>query len=183
MTQTAAEMMHDLATVDLTWAATKLIEADLIYAAYGRCRCGAGLAYRRIIRSDTDRVWACGDVLLGRAADVTHTDPLPFTFWEIKSENQPSAKGATTRPPEDAKARARRHAWDLEERKRSAGAAYNENREVLRRAQEQEAVLLAAIESAFAEAREFERKNPGVTTYRISDGVAEWCDFTPEVQP
>ncbi len=29
---------------------------------------------------------------------MTHTDRLPFVFYEIKSEGQPSANGATTRP-------------------------------------------------------------------------------------
>ena len=70
---------------------------DLVYAATARCPCGAGLAYRK---GSTHRgAWDCSMILLG-TADVaaTHTAVLPFVFYEVKSENQPSAKGASTRP-------------------------------------------------------------------------------------
>ena len=81
---------------------------ELIYAATSRCKCGAGLAY-----APTDEnpdlpyrgpsAWDCSDILTGRAArigepgHVQHTDALPFAFYEIKAEGQPSAQGATTR--------------------------------------------------------------------------------------
>lgn len=48
--------------------------------------------------------WDCSDILTARAVpngqpgSRLHTDWLPFAFYEIKSENQPSAHGATTRP-------------------------------------------------------------------------------------
>lgn len=49
--------------------------------------------------------WDCTAVLRGIASanekneDGTHKHPtFPFAFYEIKSENQPSAYGATTRP-------------------------------------------------------------------------------------
>lgn len=70
----------------------------LVYAAHSCCPCGAGLAYER--SSDPFRgYWDCSAILLGTArSDVKHTAQLPFVFYEIKSELQPSAKGATTRP-------------------------------------------------------------------------------------
>lgn len=81
----------------------------LIYASAARCPCGAGLAYDP---SDTGEgtpfkgpsAWECSAILLGTAipsgqpGSVTHTDKLPFAFYEIKSESQPSARGRTTRP-------------------------------------------------------------------------------------
>jgi hypothetical protein len=73
----------------------------LVYAATSRCPCGAGLAY-----ASGDDAWDCSAILLGEAIPtgqpdaVQHTAKLPFVFYEIKSENQPSANGATTRPTE-----------------------------------------------------------------------------------
>jgi hypothetical protein len=67
----------------------------LVYAANARCSCGFGLAYR----PGKDRSWDCSGILLGTAApEVTHTDRLPFSFYEVRSEKQPSANGRTTRP-------------------------------------------------------------------------------------
>ncbi len=71
---------------------------DLCFSATARCGCGAGLAYPK--KSGMHGSWHCSAILLG-AADKTQThDKLPFAFYEIKSENQPSANGATTRPKE-----------------------------------------------------------------------------------
>lgn len=76
-------------------------ESDLIYAAAARCECGAGLAY---VSGSEDRCWDCSDILLGQAIPSgqpgakKHTAKLPFVFYEIKSERQPSAGGMTTRP-------------------------------------------------------------------------------------
>jgi len=73
----------------------------LIYAATTRCECGAGMAYPTSI--GPHGAWHCSDILTFRAATSaspeakTHTNPLPFSFYSIKSENQPSAHGATTR--------------------------------------------------------------------------------------
>lgn len=75
---------------------------DLIFSAYTRCSCGAGYAYPKDI--GVSGCWYCSDILLGRALSKDHPDAkehspeLPFTFYEVKSENQPSAQGATTRP-------------------------------------------------------------------------------------
>lgn len=79
----------------------------LVYAASARCPCGAGLAYEP--RGESGRpitgYWDCAEILLGTATPsgapgaLTHTARLPFVFYEIKSERQPSANGATTRPP------------------------------------------------------------------------------------
>lgn len=84
-------------------------DAELIYAATARCPCGAGLAYARTDENPDlpyrgPSAWDCSDILTKRAAlsgtpeAKQHTDLLPFTFYEIKSEGQPSASGATTRP-------------------------------------------------------------------------------------
>jgi hypothetical protein len=82
-----------------------LTEADLIYAADARCPCGAGLAY---VPADPEcRHWDCSAILLGRAVPsgqpgaVKHEGRLPFAFYKIKPENQPSAQGRTTRPPQE----------------------------------------------------------------------------------
>jgi hypothetical protein len=80
-------------------------DKDLTYAAYSRCPCGAGLAYPDDA-SPFEGYWDCSDILTDRAktkqeeGSVTHTGKLPFIFYEVLSENQPNAKGATTRPKE-----------------------------------------------------------------------------------
>jgi hypothetical protein len=75
---------------------------ELTYAATARCPCGAGLAYDDTCVQDPfngPSYWDCSAILLGTAdRDAQHTDRLPFAFYEIKSEGQPSALGATTRP-------------------------------------------------------------------------------------
>lgn len=75
---------------------------DLVYAAQSRCTCGAGLAYPK--DSSPSGSWHCSDILTYRAATADraeakpHDRPFPFSVYSIKSENQPSAHGATTRP-------------------------------------------------------------------------------------
>lgn len=79
----------------------------LVYAAYARCPCGLGLAYDPTFedqgspfRGPLSGYWDCSGILLGTADPaVRHTDKLPFAFYEVKSEGQASANGATTRPP------------------------------------------------------------------------------------
>ena len=81
-------------------------DKSLVYAAYARCKCGAGLAYapRGESGQPIQGYWDCSDILTGRAipmgqeGSVQHDDRYPFVFYEIKGENQPSADGATTRP-------------------------------------------------------------------------------------
>lgn len=74
---------------------------DLVYAAWSRCECGAGLAYPR--GCGPHHHWDCSDILTDRAIPsgqpgaARHTDKLPFVFWDIKSEGQLSAGKATTR--------------------------------------------------------------------------------------
>ena len=82
---------------------------QLRYAATARCHCGAGLAYAptdpgvpgSVFKGPSE--WDCSDILTGRAIErgqagaVLHDEPAPFAFYEIKSEDQPSARGATTR--------------------------------------------------------------------------------------
>lgn len=78
---------------------------DLTYAATARCRaCGAGLAYaedRPTLPFMIPSQWDCSAVLLGEVVDnVAAHDAYPFAFYEIKSEDQPSANGRSTRPAE-----------------------------------------------------------------------------------
>lgn len=70
---------------------------ELTFAATARCECGAGIAYANDI--GPRGFWDCSAILTSTAdAAVKHTGQLPFAFYEIKSEGQPSAYGATTRP-------------------------------------------------------------------------------------
>lgn len=82
--------------------------ADLVYAAYARCPCGAGMAYDP--HGESGKVsgyWDCSAILLGEAIEtgqpgaVMHEARLPFAFYKVLSERQPSANGATTRPKAD----------------------------------------------------------------------------------
>ena len=77
--------------------AAKPIAGRIVYAADSRCPCGLGLAYDPL--EGPQGAWDCSGIILG-AADkaVKHTARLPFVFYEIKGENQPSACGRTTRP-------------------------------------------------------------------------------------
>ena len=69
---------------------------ELTYAAVARCgKCKAGMAHPK--GCDPWHQWTCSDVLKGVGEDNGH-EALPFSFYEVKSENQPSAQGATTRP-------------------------------------------------------------------------------------
>ena len=74
-------------------------DADLIYAAGCRCKCGAGMAYPEGIGGAG--MWVCSALLKSGArseeAQALHTPAMPFMFYEIKSERQPSAYGRTTR--------------------------------------------------------------------------------------
>lgn len=82
----------------------------LIYAAATRCACGAGMAYdpanEAMAFFKGPSKWECSDIIRFReltpeeqaaAKAATHTAALPFAFYEVKSENQPSANGMTTR--------------------------------------------------------------------------------------
>lgn len=87
-----------------TAAPRRYTNAELHFAARVRCECGAGFAHPEFAivapRSREPRQWECSAVLRGDAgADgVQHSRPLPFVFYEVKSESQPSAGGDTTRP-------------------------------------------------------------------------------------
>lgn len=75
---------------------------ELRFAAYDRCPCGAGVAYPKNL-VDMRGNWYCSAILMGKAdVKVEHTRPLTFMMYDIKSEDQPSANGATTRPEEAA---------------------------------------------------------------------------------
>jgi hypothetical protein len=71
-------------------------DEDLTYSADSRCeKCGAGLAHPKACGGFHQ--WTCSNVLKGIGTDSGH-GAYSFAFYEIKSENQPSANGATTRP-------------------------------------------------------------------------------------
>ena len=75
---------------------------ELLFSATARCSCRAGMAYPKKINSSTSS-WFCSAVLLGEAkhpkdGGLTSHLEYPFAFYSIKSEDQPSAQGATTRP-------------------------------------------------------------------------------------
>lgn len=73
-------------------------DEELRYAAIARCPCGHGMAYPKDGFSTMHGYWDCSAIWKGCAdPDVKHESQLPFAFYEIKSEDQPSAHGATTR--------------------------------------------------------------------------------------
>lgn len=82
------------------------IRKSLTYSATARCPCGAGMAYGPMtydndstFKKPYNGYWDCSAILDGTAdKNVKHEAKLPFSFYEIKSEDQPSAKGRTTRP-------------------------------------------------------------------------------------
>lgn len=70
---------------------------ELMYSATTRCMCGAGLACPK--NSSPRGSWYCSAILTGQAErGSSHDSAFPFAFYEIKSEDQPSAGGQTTRP-------------------------------------------------------------------------------------
>lgn len=76
--------------------------ADLVFAATARCKCGAGFCYPNFTRNQRGQ-WVCSAILLGTAAAGSeHDQAKAFAFWDIKSDQQPSANGATTRPTGEA---------------------------------------------------------------------------------
>jgi hypothetical protein len=87
------------------WQASLPVLSRLVFAARDRCNCGAGMAYDPVgpgvgpFVSPLNGYWQCSAQILGTADEsIAHTPNLPFAFYEILSENQPSANGATTRP-------------------------------------------------------------------------------------
>lgn len=71
-------------------------DEELVYAAHVRCeKCQAGMAHPK--DCGPWHQWTCSNVLKGIGEDKGH-QALPFAFYEVKEEFQPSANGATTRP-------------------------------------------------------------------------------------
>jgi hypothetical protein len=69
---------------------------ELRYSAHDLCPCGHGIAYPTGCGSH--HYWDCSAILKGIAdPTVQHCAKLPFAFYSIKSEGQPSANGSTTR--------------------------------------------------------------------------------------
>lgn len=74
-------------------------DSELVYAATARCQCGARFAYPS--ETSMHGAWMCSSILKGEdkaLPPTVHDNDLPFAFYSIKSESQPSAYGATTRP-------------------------------------------------------------------------------------
>jgi hypothetical protein len=71
---------------------------ELTWAAATRCPCGHGMAY--VTECGSQRFWDCSAILTGVAdQNITHGAQAPFAFYSIKSDDQPSANGASTRKP------------------------------------------------------------------------------------
>jgi hypothetical protein len=73
---------------------------ELIYSANAHCQsCRAGLAHpldsAEALRM---RAWFCSRVLRGEAEHPEQHPTYDFAFYKVKSEVQPSARGASTRP-------------------------------------------------------------------------------------
>ncbi|OWK34263.1 hypothetical protein [Fimbriiglobus ruber] len=100
----AAELRKKATAIREAETKAKPLADRLVYAAHSRCSCGAGLAYDPAHDDPTSphhgpTFWDCSAIILGTAdKSVKHTGRLPFAFYEVKSEGQPSAYGATTRP-------------------------------------------------------------------------------------
>lgn len=103
----ALDRFHEAARTEAEACSQRLKQADLglgdftvyelLFAAQFRCICGAGMAYPDGI--GMHGAWYCSAILLGQAAPGTeHTPAHPFCFYEVKSEDQPSKAGSTTRP-------------------------------------------------------------------------------------
>lgn len=70
---------------------------QLTYSRSSRCKCGAGLAY--LNDGNIHGAWSCSAVLRGDAEPGTaHDEPLPFAFYEVKSEHSTPGVTQTTRP-------------------------------------------------------------------------------------
>lgn len=139
--------------------------ADLIYAATQRCRCGAGLAYPRYAEPFGPTAnWDCSAILTGTArTDVVHEDSLPFAFHKIKSEQQPSGNGASTRPPEDTQAKIDREYEEALQAYQNANAMIKRNTAERVRLEREKADLIRKRYEAEAALRLAElRKHKGV---------------------
>lgn len=77
-----------------------MTDFDLLYAATGRCRCGAGLAHPQDHKAAMQlRAWVCSKVLKGEAELSDGHERLGFAFYKVREENSINNRlGATTRP-------------------------------------------------------------------------------------
>lgn len=92
----AEQIVEELARVERARQG-KTVPEDLKYSATSRCCCGAGLAF--VMDMNIHGHWDCSAILLGVASSgAKHTAQMPFAYYNIKCEGQPSANGATTRP-------------------------------------------------------------------------------------
>ncbi len=84
-------------------AGHKTFADGLIFSATARCKCGAGLCYEEG-KTGLGGAWTCSVCVLADRAnlpmegwDKSAHQAFPFREYEIKSEDQPSAMGQTTR--------------------------------------------------------------------------------------
>lgn len=74
----------------------------LLFAATNRCQCGKGLCYKEGDGDATENCWVCieaykANLKGSQSFPYKEHTCLPFFMYEVKSETQPSADGATTR--------------------------------------------------------------------------------------
>lgn len=75
-------------------------DKELLYAATGRCKCGAGLAYP-LDYEDAMRMqaWVCSRVLKGEVSMSTNHEAFAFSMWKVREETSiNNLEKATTRP-------------------------------------------------------------------------------------
>jgi len=88
----------DVDAVEQLMRQNLITDRDLVYSAWARCECGAGLAHVR-----GAAFWCCSAVLSGRMITGGHEGVLPFSDYCIPAEGDASAPGETTRPAKKTK--------------------------------------------------------------------------------
>jgi len=93
--------LHSL-TMTMKWLGRprEKVLRRLVFSAKERCDCGAGLAY---VRGTGQPIWDCSAILLGDALLTAGERGVanhrtPCAYYEIVSERNRAADGATTRP-------------------------------------------------------------------------------------
>lgn len=74
---------------------------NLIYSAWERCKCGAGLVRARSGQNRADGAWVCSFVALHPNLTIdhqAHIERKSSRLNPIVGEDEPAARGATTRP-------------------------------------------------------------------------------------
>lgn len=70
---------------------------ELRYSRYTLCPCGHGLAYPK--DCGMNHYWDCSAILKGIAdPNIEHTGQLPFSFYDVKSENDQETTRGVFKP-------------------------------------------------------------------------------------